>query len=169
MYHCHLMPISLGYDHILPGVRSYLSCYLAEQYTEAWEEPWHRSLANAEVLILEAPQHILAGCLVFSVASDVCFIHIAFLHTEYRSSTLVVRALLTLDTIAGARGCRVVRCFVPARNTTSLQTCLACGFIPVESTPQGVYLQAESPIIRGKASRRFRPLPVYAPVWEKGD
>lgn len=167
MYHCHLLPVSLGYDHILPGIRSYLAGFLAHRYGQQWEENWRDSLQNADVLLLETPEHILAGCLVFSVSSDVLFIHVAFLHHEFRCSTLIVRALRSLDTIAGARGCRVLRCFVDRENQQSLRTCLACGFEPLETGDQGVYLQAEVPIVRGRAAKRFTALPLVDPSWRK--
>lgn len=169
MYHCHLLPITVGYDHILPGTRSYLSPFLTRQFGPNWEEDWRDSLQNSEVLLLETPAHILAGCLVFSVSSDVLFIHIAFLHDEFRGSVLIVRALRALDALAGARGCRVVRCFVDASNQHSLQICLACGFEPLEADSLGVYLQAEAPIVRGKAANRFTPLPILDPVWRRDD
>lgn len=168
MYHCHLLPIAIGYDHILPGIRSYLANFLTRQYGPLWEESWRDALFNAEVLLLETPDHILAGCLVFSVSSDVLFIHMAFLHDEFRCSILIVRALRSLDALAGARGCRVLRCFVDAGNQQSLQTCLDCGFEPLEADGQGVYLQADAPIVRGRAANRFTPLPMLDPVWGRG-
>lgn len=167
MYHCHLMPIAIGYDHILPGVRSYLSDYLTQRHGPRWEENWRESLQNSDVMLLETPAHILAGCLVFSVSLDVMFIHIAFLHQEFRCSILIVRALRALDTLAGARGCRVMRCYVDRQNQVSLKTCLACGFEPIESDARGVYLQVEAPVVRGRAAKRFTPLPVLDPVWGK--
>jgi hypothetical protein len=169
MYHCHLMPIAIGYDHILPGVRSYLSGCLARRYGPHWEENWRDSLQNSNVLLLETPAHILAGCLVFSVSLDVLFIHTAFLHHEYRCSILIVRALRALDILAGARGCRVMRCYVDERNHRSLKTCLACGFEPIDTDAQGTYLQVEVPVVRGRAAKRFSPLPVLDPVWGRSE
>lgn len=169
MYHCHLLPITIGYDHILPGIRSYLSGFFFRQYGPAWEESWRDSLLNSEVLLVESSEHILAGCLVFSVSADVLFIHVAFLHDEFRCSTLIVRTLRSLDALAGARGCRVIRCFVDAENQQSLKICLACGFEPLEASPLGVYLQAETPVVRGKAANRFSPIPILDPVWRRGE
>ena len=165
MYHCHLLPISLGYDHILPGVRSYLSPYLSKQHGADWEYAWRDSLQNSEVLLVETPQHILAGALVFSVSSDVCYVHMVFLHTEYRRSALVARILRSLDVLAGARGCRVVRCFVDASNTYCRRICLASGFVPIRTVELGSYLQAELPLVRGRAANRFTPLPITDPPW----
>ena len=164
MYHGHVLPITIGYDHILPGIRSYLSPLLTRQFGPKWEENWRDSLQNSEVLLLETSAHILAGCLVFSVHSDVLFIHIAFLHDEFRCSVLIIRALRSLDALAGARGCQVVRCFVDTGNQHSLQTCLACGFEPLTADTLGVYLQAAAPIVRGKAANRFTPLPIFQPT-----
>lgn len=169
MYHCHLLPITIGYDHILPGIRSYLAGLLSKQHGPRWEENWRDSLLNSEVLLVETPQHILAGCLVFTVSSDVLFIEIAFLHDEFRCSTLIIRALRALDGLAGARGCRVIRCFVDSENQHSLQTCLACGFLPLSASHQGTYLQAEIPVVRGRVANRFGPLPIFEPVWQRGE
>lgn len=169
MYHCHLLPITMGYDHILPGVRLYLHGYLARQFGPFWEDTWRDTMRNAEVLLLESPQHILAGALVFSVSSDVFFIHATFLHREWRASILLIRALRTIEALAGARGCCVVRCFIDRSNERSLQTVRACGFEELEETEIGFYMQARCPIVEGKAANHFSPLPVVEPAWIKGD